>query len=120
MDAGVLLGPLAVTTPEMIRSTLLHENVHVKQARANNWGKQHKIGHTVNEAEAYKKEYELKGVSGISEKEANRIAAQYWKRLDDLSKMGQAGDYYLRQILIYESFELRPEDKDTKPLDWLK
>lgn len=114
---GVEIGPQALRNEPILRSTLIHENIHVQQLREGryaHWNSE--IGGTVNEAEAYRAELLNYERTGISSADQQFLAGRYRQQLLTLEGQGARGDYYLRRILIYEDFSLLPQDARVVPV----
>jgi phosphotransferase system HPr-like phosphotransfer protein len=104
---GVEIGPRALRSEPMLRSTIIHEDVHVRQLRTGNYPHwRSDVAGYVSEAEAYREELLLHNVqrTGLSPAEQEFVAGEYKKRLLDLQNAGARGDYYLRRILIIRRF----------------
>jgi RHS repeat-associated protein len=116
----VSIGPRAVnSSSSVLRSTLIHENTHITQAREGNIP-QSDLGGQVAEAEAYRSELLHYQQSGLTQEEQQQVAVEYARRLDNISQYGKLGETYLKRILIYENFGLLPGDAYGGPTpDWL-
>jgi len=119
-EHGVRIGSRALQKTSDLRSTLVHEGKHVDQLGHGNYARTDLGGH-VNEAEAYREELLNVDRTGMSESDQLFIAGEYRKELLSIESYGSAGQYYLRNILIYESFALRPQDSYMGPIPtWIK
>jgi hypothetical protein len=109
----VSIGDLAVNGGSgTLRSTLIHEAVHIEQQRSNNWAIHGSTAGNVNELEGYRAELLASNVarSGLSKAEQVETALKYEERLGNLERQGSVGNYYLRRVLIYGDFGLRAQD----------
>jgi len=115
---GVTFGPAALRRGDaMLRATVIHEGVHVKQLKEGNYGKNEASDAAaaagfVNEAEAYREVLRRADEIGLSSQEVQTFADRYQLELTRLADMkSPSARPYLRQILLEQNFTLRPQDR---------
>lgn len=90
VDAWTIeVGPKALSSANMLASTVYHESFHVAQLMKGNWGRPGSIGYNVNEVEAYDAELRDAAKFGLTSSEIGLIKTNrqpFYDALDALYK----------------------------------
>jgi hypothetical protein len=101
------IGPDALKSPEILKSTLDHELKHVEQARNGNYHKDSLAAETVNDVEAYRTEIANAKANGVPDEHLNQLNKQLNLELEYLRRTDPA---YYEQVM-HNDYTLRDSDK---------
>jgi hypothetical protein len=104
-----VLGPNALKSPEILKSTLDHEMKHVEQARNGNYkASDDKVAaEAVNDIEAYRTELANAQKNGVPKEHIDEINKELQLNIELLKRID--ADYYNR--VQHGDYTLRPEDR---------
>jgi hypothetical protein len=101
------IGPEALKSPEILKSTLDHELTHVEQARSGNYAKGSLAAETVNDVEAYRTELANAQSNGLDSDHIKHLQEQLNIEIEYLRRTDPA--YY--QQVMHGDYTLRDGDK---------